>query len=95
MSPGPPLHVGKFVEVRIEGIIPDRYFILRRSALRPGNEIWAVRDDTLLTIVPVRVLQRSDDKVFVTGTLEAGQAVVIGGIQVATEGMAVRIGGAP
>lgn len=89
-DPGPPLLVGKFVEVRIEGIIPDRYFILRRSALRPGNEIWAVRDDTLLTIVSVRVLQRSDDKVFVTGTLEAGQAVVIGGIQVATEGMVVR-----
>ena len=87
---GPPLLVGKFVEVRIEGIIPDRYFILRRSVLRPGNEVWAVRDDTLLTIVPVRVLQRSDDKVFVTGTLEAGQAVVIGGIQVATEGMVVR-----
>lgn len=89
-DPGPPLLVGKFVEVRIEGIIPDRYFILKRSALRPGNEIWAVRDDTLLTIVPVRVLQRSDDKVFVTGTLEASQAVVIGGIQVATEGMVVR-----
>ena len=94
-DPGPPLLVGKFAEVRIEGIIPDRYFILRRSALRPGNEIWAVRDDSLLTIVPVRVLQRSDDKVFVTGTLKAGQAVVIGGIQVATEGMVVRIGGDP
>ena len=94
-DPGPPLLVGKFAEVRIEGIIPDQYFILRRSALRPGNEIWAVRDDTRLTIVPVRVLQRSDDKVFVTGTLKAGQAVVIGGIQVATEGMVVRIGGDP
>lgn len=94
-DPGPPLLVGKFAEVRIEGIIPDRYFILRRSALRPGNEIWAVRDDSLLTIVPVRVLQRSDDKVFVTGTLKAGQAVVIGGIKVATEGRVVRIGGDP
>ncbi|MCY3684156.1 MAG: efflux RND transporter periplasmic adaptor subunit [Gemmatimonadetes bacterium] len=94
-DPGPPLLVGKFAEVRIEGIIPDQYFILRRSALRPGNEVWAVRDDSLLTIVPVRVLQRSDDKVFVTGTLKAGQAVVIGGIQVATEGMVVRIGGDP
>ena len=94
-DPGPPLLVGKFAEVRIEGIIPDQYFILRRSALRPGNEVWAVRDDTLLTIVPVRVLQRSDDKVFVTGTLKASQAVVIGGIQIATEGMVVRIGGAP
>ncbi len=95
VDPGPPLLVGKFVEVRIDGIIPDQYFILRRSALRPGNEVWAVRDDTRLTIVPVRVLQRSDDKVFVTGTLRAGQAVVIGGIQVATEGMVVRIGGNP
>ena len=95
VDPGPPLLVGKFVEVRIEGITPDRYFILRRSALRPGNEVWAVRDDTRLTIVPVRVLQRSDDQVFVTGTLKAGQAVVIGGIQVATEGMEVRIGGDP
>ena len=95
VDPGPPLLVGKFAEVRIEGIIPDQYFILRRSALRPGNEVWAVRDDTRLTIVPVRVLQRSDDKVFVTGTLKAGQAVVIGGIHVATEGMVVRIGGDP
>ena len=95
VDPGPPLLVGKFAEVRIEGIIPDQYFILRRSALRPGNEVWAVRDDTLLTIVPVRVLQRSDDKVFVTGTLKAGQAVVIGGIKVATEGRVVRIGGDP
>ena len=95
VDPGPPLLVGKFVKVQIEGIVPDRYFILRRSALRPGNEVWAVRDDTRLTIVPVRVLQRSDDQVFVTGTLKAGQAVVIGGIQVATEGMEVRIGGDP
>ncbi|MXW13346.1 MAG: efflux RND transporter periplasmic adaptor subunit [Gemmatimonadetes bacterium] len=94
-DPGPPLLVGKFAEVRIEGIIPDQYFILRRSALRPGNEVWAVRHDTRLTIVPVRVLQRSDDKVFVTGTLKAGQAVVIGGIKVATEGRVVRIGGDP
>lgn len=91
----PPLLVGKFVKVRIEGIIPDQYLILRRSALRPGNEVWAIRDDTLLTIVPVRVLQRSDDKVFVTGTLKAGQKVVTGGVQVATEGMVVRIGGDP
>ena len=90
-GPGaPPLLVGKFVEVHIEGIVPDRYFVFRRSALRPGNEVWAVRGDTVLTIVPVRVLQRSDDDVFATGALEAGQAVVVGGVQFATEGMVVR-----
>lgn len=89
-SAAPPLLVGKFVEVQIEGVVPDEYFIVRRSALRPGNEVWGVRNDTLLTLVPVRILQRADDEVFVVGGLEAGQKVVVGGISFATEGMAVR-----
>ena len=44
----------------------------------------------MITIVPVRVLQRIDDVVYVTGGLEAGQMVVVSGIQIATEGMRVR-----
>ena len=43
--------------------------------------------DGALTITPVRVLQRS---VYVAGDLEAGLPVVVGGIEVATEGTAVR-----
>ena len=85
---GPPLLVGKFVDVRIDGFAPGRYFKVRGPALRPGNEVWAVRND-VLTIIPVRVLQRSDDSVYVTGALTAGQPVVVGGIEIATEGMAV------
>ena len=86
----PPLLVGKFVDVEIQGVTPDEYFRVRSPALRPGNEVWVVRDGRRLVTVPVRVLQRSDDDVYVTGDLEAGQPVVVGGIQVATEGMAVR-----
>ncbi|MCY4555443.1 MAG: efflux RND transporter periplasmic adaptor subunit [Chloroflexi bacterium] len=86
---GPPLLVGKFVAVELEGVAPDTYFKVRRPALRPGNEVWAVHDDKV-TIVAVTVLQRLDDEVHVTGPLEPGQAVVVGGIQVATQGMAVR-----
>ena len=88
----PPLLVGKFVDVGIDGLAPGRYFQVRRLALRPGNEVWAVRNG-VLTIVPVRVLQRSDDGVYVTGALAAGQPVVVGGIEIATEGMAVRTAG--
>ena len=93
---GPPLLVGKFVEVEIDGLAPDEYFRVRRAALRPGNEVWAVRDGTV-RIVPVQVLQRSDDEVFLTGGLEAGQAVIVAGVQVAIDGMPVRTdaGGAP
>lgn len=87
---GPPLLVGQFVDVRIDGVAPERYFAVPRAALRTGNEVWAVRNDSLVTIVPVRVLQRLDDVVYLTGGLEAGQMVVLGGIQIATEGMLVR-----
>lgn len=87
---GPPLLVGQFVEVRIAGAAPERYFTVPRSALRTGNEVWALRQDTLVTIVPVAVLQRADELVYVTGALADGQAVVLSGLQFATEGMAVR-----
>ena len=85
----PPLMVGQFVDVEIQGVTPDRYFRVRRPALRPGDEVWVVRGDEL-TIVPVRVLQRVGDDVYVTGALTAGQPVVVGGIEIATEGMVVR-----
>ena len=91
-SRGPPLLVGQFVEVRIAGAAPDRYFTVPRAALRTGNEIWALRQDTLVTIVPVDVLQRADQHVYVTGSLTEGQTVVLTGIQFATEGMVVRTG---
>ncbi len=85
----PPLMVGQFVDVEIQGVTPDPYFRVPRPALRPGDEVWAVRGDAL-TIVPVRVLQRAGDDVYVTGALAAGEPVVVGGIEIATEGMAVR-----
>lgn len=90
----PPLLVGQFANVEISGIAPEAYFRVRRLGLRPGNEIWAVEDDAV-TIVPVRVLQRYDDTVYVTGGLEGGQDVVLGGIQFATEGMRVRTAASP
>ena len=86
---GPPLLVGKFVDLELEGVAPDAWFTVRRPALRPGNEVWAVRDEKV-TIVPVTVLQRADDEVYVTGALQAEDAVIVGGLQIATEGMAVR-----
>ena len=91
----PPLFVGAFVEVEIEGLRLDRYFKLPRAALWPGNEVWLAGEGGLVSIVPVQVLQRGDDEVFVTGGLESGGTVVTGGIRFATEGMRVLTGAAP
>ena len=88
----PPLLVGGFVEVEIQGLTPESYFRVPRSALHPGNEIWVVNDGDMVSIVPVGVLQRADDEVFVTGDLESGQTVITGGIQFAVEGMIVNTG---
>ncbi len=90
---GPPLLVGKFVDVELDGVAPDAWFRIRRPALRPGNEVWAVRDGKV-TIVQVTVLQRAEDEVYLTGALQPGDAAIVGGLQIATEGMAVRGAGA-
>lgn len=86
----PPLLVGKFAEVTIEGAAPGAYFRLRRAALQPGDEVWCLRADGTVRIVPVRVLQRLDDEVFVTGPLDVAEPAIVGGIRFATDGMAVR-----
>jgi len=91
LDPGkaPPLLVGKFVDVELQGLAPEQYFKVPDAALRTGDEVWAIRDGKV-TIVPVQVLQRSDNVVYVTGALEGDQPVVTGGIRLATEGMAVQ-----
>ena len=88
----PPLLVGKFVEVEIRGLAPQSYFRIPRPALQTGNEVWTVREDKKVSIVPVRVLQRVNDEVFAMGDLEDGQLVIVGGIQFVTEGMVVQTG---
>ena len=85
----PPLQVGRLVEVQLAGATPAEYFTLRRTALRPGDEVWVVRDGSL-RIVPVRVVQADDDVVHVTGGLRAGEPAVVDGIEVAVDGMAVQ-----
>ncbi len=88
---GPPLLVGRFVDVEIRGFVPESYFRLPRAALRTGDEAWVVSDEKV-SIVPVRALQRSNDEALVIGDLQDGQLVITGGIQFVTEGMVVQTG---
>ena len=61
-------------------------------SLRRGNEVWTVEQDSLLRIVPVRVLQQTDSDVFVAaGGLDLQQRVVTSGLQAVTDGMTVRL----
>jgi len=75
--------------VEIGGIAPESYFNVRRAALRPGDEVWVVRGGRV-TLVPVDVLQHTDEQVLLRGALQDGDAAVVGGLPVATEGMQVQ-----
>ena len=86
----PPLLIGEFVDVEIDGRSGEWRSIPRR-ALQTGNEVWAVEDGRV-RIVPVRVLQRVDDRVFVDGDLAEGTPVIVGGVTLATNGMDVDTG---
>ena len=82
-SSAPPLLIGKFVEVELQGSAPGEHFKIPRLALQYDDEVWVVQEDQTITIVHVDVLQRGHDEVYVAGDLSAGQRVVISGIEVA------------
>ena len=85
----PPLLVGQFVDVEIEGQIGE-WTVVPRRALRAGNEVWVVRDSRVV-IVPVDVLQRVEERLFVTGALTAGDEAIVSGIDFATTGQEVTV----
>jgi RND family efflux transporter MFP subunit len=85
---GPPLLIGQFVDVELDGA-EGEYLVIPRTAVQPGDEAWVVENDRI-RIVPVRVLQRSEGMAYVAGDLKPGERVVIEGIDLATEGMAVQ-----
>ncbi len=87
----PPLLVGEFVDVEVDGLALTDVWRIPRAALRPDNEVWTV-DDGNVRIVPVRVLQRADGAAWVSGPLGAGDPLITGGLQFAVEGMAVLTG---
>lgn len=84
----PPLLVGQFVEVRIEGRRGD-FHVLPRRALQAGDEVWMVADSTVRRVA-VDVLQQAGDSIFATGDFRPGERVIVAGISLATDGMRVR-----
>ncbi|MDX1530727.1 MAG: HlyD family efflux transporter periplasmic adaptor subunit, partial [Rhodothermales bacterium] len=87
----PPLLVGEFVRAEIAGATLDRYVAVPRTALRPGDEIWVVRD-SVLQIVRVQVVQQADEVAYLFASgIADGDPVVVSDLNVVTDGMRVRL----
>ncbi|MEM7690169.1 MAG: HlyD family efflux transporter periplasmic adaptor subunit [Pseudomonadota bacterium] len=86
----PPMLLGAFVNVEIIGASLDSYAAIPAQAVRPGNEIWVVRDGKL-AILKVRVIQRSDETAYITApSLSQGGLLVTSALTAAIEGMPLR-----
>ena len=86
----PPLAVGLFVTVDIEGRTLENAAMLPRAALRENNVVWVVDKNGQLTFRKVNVARLTSDAVLVDGGLKNGEMVVVSPLKAVTDGMRVR-----
>lgn len=91
----PPLTAGNFVEAQIDGKHYDRIFVVPRSALRQGAQVWTVNEENRLQRKPIEILYKGKDVVYVKGGLADGDNVVLSQLDIAVEGMKVRSANTP
>ncbi|MGH6820666.1 MAG: efflux RND transporter periplasmic adaptor subunit, partial [Methylocella sp.] len=86
---GPPLAVGQFVHAEIEGIARDHLVKIAGAALRSGYQVYIVDENSRLRLRAVEVLRREQDGIVVSGGLNPGDVVLVGGVELPVEGMRV------
>ena len=87
----PPLLVGMYANVDIEGISVDKHFVLPITALRPDNTIWTVEGEGMLAIEPVEFIRQEGNLVVLLADLPEGTPIITSNIALVSDGMRVRI----
>jgi hypothetical protein len=82
--------VGLFVSAEIAGSQRQSVFVMPRKALRNEDKVYVINDDSKLEIRTVEVLSTSEELVYVTGGVLAGEQVVTSTIPAAVDGMQVE-----
>jgi RND family efflux transporter MFP subunit len=88
----PPLLVGMYADVGIEGMRLDKHFVLPINALRPENTIWIATPEGTLQVIPVEFIrQEGNQAVLLAPALEEGTPIVISDIALVTDGMRIQV----
>lgn len=87
----PPLAIGSFVEVALQGRRLPEVGIIPRRALRDGDTVWLADDDSRLRIRPVQVLRREQETIIVGDGLQGGERVIVSALSGAADGLKVRV----
>jgi multidrug efflux pump subunit AcrA (membrane-fusion protein) len=87
----PPLLVGMYATVQIEGADRGRHALAPRRALRERSVLWLLDAAGTLSVRPVRVLHEEGERVVVAADgLPEPARVVVSDLKVVTDGMRVR-----
>jgi len=88
----PPLLVGMYATVEIEGRREGRYAVVPRRALRDGSVLWLVGADDRVQIRPVRLLSETENRATVSADrLPDSARVVVSDLKIVTQDMPVRV----
>jgi len=87
----PPLLIGDFVHVEIQGVQLKNVIRIPRIALRDNSKIWIVEDDGVLRIRRADILWRDTDTVLLKEGTSSKESLVISDIQSPVDGMRVRV----
>jgi len=87
----PPLAVGLFVQVAIQGQLLKKAAVIPRSAMHTDNSVWIVTVEKQLDFRSVDVARFTGDQAIIQGGLQQGEWVVVSQLETPTNGMKVQI----
>jgi RND family efflux transporter MFP subunit len=87
----PPLAMGLFVRVEIEGVMLPEATWLPRSAVHDGNTVYIVDSESRIRFRRIDIARYDRNDVLVSSGLDDGDLVVVSALKIVTEGMEVSM----
>ncbi len=84
-----PLAIGMFVNAKVRGVLLKDVYVLPRTALRDGNQVYVVDDQNRLQFIDTQVVRSEADSIVLRAQLPPNARVVITPLEIVTEGMRV------
>jgi RND family efflux transporter MFP subunit len=87
----PPLLIGEYVRLEIEGRQLQDIYRIPRTALRDNTSIWLVGEEDKLEIRSVKTLWRDAQSVLLTGGLQPGERLIVSDLSKPVNGMPLQV----
>jgi RND family efflux transporter MFP subunit len=87
----PPLLIGEYVRMEIEGRQLKNVYRIPRTALRDNTRIWLVSNDGKLEIRSVETLWRDAQAVLLTDDLQPGEQLIVSDLSKPVNGMPLKV----